>query len=70
MNHTAQPSCQRRLLNTEAAADYISMAAGTLENWRYQKKGPKWVRLPGGDIRYDVVDLDAWIDELKKDPAA
>lgn len=54
-----------RLYDTKAAAEYLSLAAGTLENWRYKRQGPKWVRLPGGAIRYDKADLDAWIDAQK-----
>lgn len=53
-----------RLLDTVKAAVYLGMEPGTLENWRYQQKGPRWVNL-GKSVRYDLRDLDLWIDEKK-----
>lgn len=54
-----------RLLDTAAAAAYLSMEPGTLENWRYLGKGPRWVKV-GRTVRYDRPDLDAWIDAMKQ----
>lgn len=53
-----------RLLDTPAAAAYLGMEAGTLENWRYKGYGPKFVHL-GRAVRYDIRDLDAWIEARK-----
>lgn len=56
-----------RWMDTKTAAAYTSFEAGTLENWRYlkDKKGPEWIRLPGGDIRYDRLVLDAWMESMR-----
>lgn len=56
-----------RWMDTATAAVYTCFAAGTFENWRYSKdrKGPEWVRLPGGDIRYDRLALDAWMESMR-----
>lgn len=53
-----------RLLTTTEAAAYLGFDPGTLENWRYKQRGPRWVRI-GRTIRYDQADLDAWIAEQK-----
>jgi predicted DNA-binding transcriptional regulator AlpA len=54
-----------RLLTTEAAAEYLSLEPGTLENWRYKGTGPPVTRLGGRAVRYDIKDLDAWVDAQK-----
>ena len=53
-----------RLLDTVKAAAYLGMEPGTLENWRYKRMGPRCIRL-GKSVRYDLRDLDRWIDEQK-----
>jgi len=59
----------RRLLTVEQAAEYVGMAAGTLYNQvapKAKRKFPvKPIRLDG-KVRFDVLDLDAYIDSLKK----
>jgi predicted DNA-binding transcriptional regulator AlpA len=60
----------KRLYTTPEAAEYLAMEPGTLENWRYKQRGPKPTRLPGGSIRYDKVDLDAWVEAVKRGEAA
>jgi predicted DNA-binding transcriptional regulator AlpA len=37
----------------------ISLAA--LRRWRYEGRGPKFVKLAGVAVRYREEDLDAWI---------
>ncbi len=38
-------------MNTRAAAKYMGVAAGTLEQWRCKGKGPAYIRV-GGKIVY------------------
>jgi predicted DNA-binding transcriptional regulator AlpA len=59
---------EKRLYTTKEAGIYLGMAAKTLENWRPMtpRRGPRWFRLEGGDIRYDKTDLDAYIEEWKR----
>lgn len=53
------------LLNTQAAAAFIGIASGTLENWRYQGYGPRFVKSSPsrrGKVLYRVEDLTAWLE--------
>ncbi len=54
-----------RLLKTKDAAAYLGLEPGTLENWRYKSQGPPVIHL-GKNVRYDIQDLDAWIEAQKK----
>lgn len=52
------------LLNVDQAALYLSVSASTLNHWRSDGKGPKFVKLCGstrGAIRYRLVDLRAYV---------
>jgi hypothetical protein len=52
-------------LGTKDAALYLgSVSEDTLRYWRYAGTGPRSYRL-GRRCYYDVVDLNAWIDEQK-----
>lgn len=59
----------RTLLPTPEAAKYVNRPERTLSQWRYLGKGPVYLRLEGA-IRYDVADLDAWLDSGRVDPKA
>ena len=50
------------LLDTKSTANYLSIAPGTLENWRTQGVGPKFIKTAGrrGRVLYDPVDIEAW----------
>lgn len=50
------------LLDTKSAAPRIGVSAGTLENWRTQGCGPKFIKTAGkrGRVLYDPVDIEAW----------
>ncbi len=51
-------------LNAKDAAEYLGLSADTLRYWRYEGTGPQSYRL-GRHTFYDIVDLDAWVDEQK-----
>jgi hypothetical protein len=52
------------------AAPYIGTTPGTLAQWRYLGKGPKYLRLPGSrTILYRKTDLDAWLDSGEVAPS-
>ena len=38
----------------------------TLANYRSSGKGPKFLKLEGGRIRYDPADIRAWLDEQRR----
>lgn len=51
----------KRILRTDAAAEYVGLAGSTLEKMRLRGDGPPFVRLSAKSIGYDLADLDAWI---------
>ncbi len=57
----------KRILRTPNAADYVGLSASTLEKKRLAGDGPRFIRLGGRAIGYDVRDLDAWLDQQRED---
>lgn len=55
----------KRLLKTSEAAEYLGLSVRTLENWRYQGRGPK-ATLLDRTVRYDIKDLDAWVEDHQR----
>ncbi len=55
-----------RVLRTPGAAEYVGLSTSTLEKMRLTDEGPRFVRLGGRAVGYDVRDLDAWIDEQRQ----
>jgi len=47
------------LLTSREAALYLHLSERTLERWRVQGIGPRFVRLPNRSIRYRQQDIDA-----------
>lgn len=52
------------LLDTKATAPCVGVSPGTLENWRVQGIGPKFIKTRGrrGKVLYDPADIRAWKD--------
>jgi hypothetical protein len=50
------------LLEPHEAADYLGVPTGTLANWRYQGRGPAFVR-HGRFVRYRAVDIASWLQQ-------
>jgi hypothetical protein len=48
----------------EDTAEYLGVAPATLTQWRYNRKGPPWVRV-GGRIFYFLRDLEAFVADGK-----
>ena len=44
-----------------SAAQYLGIAEGTLRKWRMRRYGPRFQKV-GGEVRYYLSDLDAWLD--------
>lgn len=57
----ASPVC------TKIAARVIGLDHRTLEQWRYQGKGPAYLKV-GRHVRYRPDDLDAWLQERRVQP--
>ena len=47
-------------LTTEQAAAITQLATGTLENWRYRRQGPPWIKV-GGVVRYEESAFHTWL---------
>ena len=47
---------------TPAAAEYIGHKPSTLEKWRVQGKGPRFVKIGSRSVGYTEEDLDAFIE--------
>jgi hypothetical protein len=48
------------LLNAVQAAHYLQVTERALEDWRFRRVGPAYVRV-GRQVRYDIRALDAWL---------
>jgi hypothetical protein len=52
----------RQLYDTQTAAEYLgNLKPNTLEGWRVQGVGPRYVKC-GRLVRYNVTDLDAYLE--------
>lgn len=49
------------IFDTPKAAEYITLAPGTLERLRVQGSGPPYLKL-GRSVRYRRTDLDQWME--------
>lgn len=47
---------------TMQAAEYLGLHARTLDNWRSQGRGPRYIRV-GRRIVYRISDLEAYLDD-------
>lgn len=49
-----------RLLSTPEAAEYLSVSHNTLRTWRWDGKGPRYVKI-GNAVRYRVDALEKFL---------
>jgi predicted DNA-binding transcriptional regulator AlpA len=49
------------VMNDKQAARFIGISVATIRKWRFERKGPSYVRL-GRSIRYFRVDLESFIE--------
>lgn len=60
----------RVLLDVRQAAAHLSLSKSTLDKMRCFGKGPAFIRLTARAVRYDVRDLDAWVEARRSEAAA
>lgn len=68
MSKQASATPEEKLTVVEAAA-YLSLAKGTLDNWRNKGIGPKFIRLghgKRGPVRYRKAVLDEWLKSRER----
>jgi MerR family regulatory protein. len=56
---------RKRLLNVSEASTYLGVSAASLRNWSDKGLVP-FYRTPGGQRRYELVDLDRFIDSMRQ----
>jgi predicted DNA-binding transcriptional regulator AlpA len=49
------------LLNERETALLVGMSISTLRRWRREDKGPRFIRISAGAVRYSPVDVANWI---------
>lgn len=50
------------VLRTADAAKHLGLSASTLNKWRVDGRGPRFVKL-GRSVCYRLTDLDSWLAE-------
>jgi hypothetical protein len=60
-----------QLVDTDGAAKHFNdgVPAETLKQWRSKGKGPRYVKLPNGKVRYRTDWLDQFIEQHAIDPS-
>ena len=51
------------LLNEKQVAKRLVVSIKTLQQWRWQGKGPPYRKLGGFSVRYDPDELWAWVTQ-------
>ena len=54
-----------RLVTERDASELLGVSMRTLQKWRLQGNGPRFVKL-GHAVRYDVKDLEAYIESGRR----
>ncbi len=52
------------LLNESDAAKSLGLTPRTMQAWRWEGKGPAFVRVSSRCVRYRVTDLESWAADL------
>lgn len=58
------------LLNVREAAVRLGLSKSTLDKLRCKGKGPRFIKSTERAVRYDPVDLDAWIANRRRQSTA
>jgi hypothetical protein len=53
-------------MDTVNAALYLGLSRRTMSTWRYEKKGPRYIKR--GRVFYFKSDLDCWLDGSEQIP--
>lgn len=61
----AEEALVSRLVTERDASELLGVSVRTLQKWRLQGNGPRFVKL-GHAVRYDVKDLEAYIEDGRR----
>lgn len=56
-----------RLYSIEEVADYLGLSRAALAQMRYERRGPKWVKISARVIKYRGRELRQWLDTRLRD---
>jgi excisionase family DNA binding protein len=59
----------QEIMTSQEVADYLRIPMGTLNNWAYQRIGPRFAKV-GRYRRYKRTDVDEWYAERSDGGAA
>lgn len=59
---TPHQTARTPLLTEVEAAAYLNLTRRALQAWRYQGRGPRYVKISARAIRYRPEDLNDWIE--------
>lgn len=54
-----------RLLDTRSVSVLLCLSPVTLQRWRRQHRGPPYIKLENGAVRYRLSDLNDWVRRLR-----
>ena len=60
------PRYEDELLTEEELSAELKLSRRTLQRWRTESKGPRWIRV-GKAPRYRRGDVQAWLEEHRAD---
>jgi len=69
-HQSVRPTAPDALLNVRQAAVRLGLSKSTLDKMRGAGKGPRFVKSTDRAVRYDPVDLDAWIEARRRNGAS
>ncbi|MBX7433773.1 helix-turn-helix domain-containing protein [Mycobacterium sp. Y57] len=55
------------LFDTDSLAEYLGVSRSTILSWRYQKRGPDYVRVGHRTVRYPAAWVRKWLEENRRD---
>jgi excisionase family DNA binding protein len=58
-------AAQGRLLTPKDVAELLGVPEGTLEFWRYQNRGPAYIKV-GRHVRYRPADIEAYLQAQRR----
>ena len=55
-----KPYIEKKYLNEKSLAAYLDTSHHTLKYWRKLGKGPEFIKLPNGRVRYSIDDINTY----------
>lgn len=49
------------LLDEKGLAKYLGITVHALRRWRFENRGPRFIKLEGRLVRYRQQDVEAWL---------